>query len=105
VLRGWPTLENSRHWAHDVAVFALVGVLSVFFVPAGHGPYSAVYGPVTALRSVRNKLQLVLAMELASLRRIARGLLPSFAGPPQVHPADLLLVQIVPPELSAVLRC
>lgn len=98
-------MENARHWARDVAIFALVGLLSVFFVPAGHGPYSAVHGPMTALRCVRNKLQLVLAMELASLRRIARGLLPSFAGFLQVRPADLLLVQVVPPELSAVLRC
>jgi hypothetical protein len=60
---------------------------------------------MTALRSLRSKLQLVLAMELASLRRTIGGLLPVFAGTKQIVAARPFLVQSRPPELSVVLRC
>lgn len=49
-------LLNSRHWAYEIAIVAMVCVLSIFFAPLAHGPYSAVHGPMTALRSLRNKL-------------------------------------------------
>lgn len=35
------------------AIFLLVSVLLVFFIPAAAGPFSAVYGPATALRANR----------------------------------------------------
>jgi len=79
--------------------------LSVFFVPAGHGPYTAVHGPMTALRSFRNKLQLVLAIELASLRWTIGGFALVLAGSTQAVSARPFLVQSLPPEFSAVLRC
>ena len=84
---------------------AIVCVLSVFFVPLGHGPYSTVHGPMTALRSLRNKLQLVLSMWLASLRMFAASLVQQFASPGRYFPNCILDVLFVPPELDSVLRC
>jgi hypothetical protein len=85
-------------------MIAMVCILSVFFVPLTHGPYSAVHGPMTALRSLRNRLQLALAMWLAALGFVAATLLAR-ASSASVFWARQLLPGVLPPELSAVLRC
>lgn len=78
-------------------------VLSVFFVLA-HGPYSAVHGPMTALRSLRNRLQLAFAMWLAALGLGRAALLvrefPSWPSPVSDFPSCS-----IPLDLAAVLRC
>ncbi len=38
------------------AVLVLVAVVAVAFVPAVRGPYSAVHGPITALRTMAQNL-------------------------------------------------
>jgi len=45
---------------------AILCATAIFF-PAVGGPYSAVHGPVTALRSLQTKLKIWLDMALAAL--------------------------------------
>jgi hypothetical protein len=47
-----------------ICLFALIFIVLASFclVPAGHGPYSAVYGPRTSLRAYRSSLQLMQAV-------------------------------------------
>jgi hypothetical protein len=97
-------LRISGQLAYDIAVVAMVCVLSIFFLPLAHGPYSAVHGPVTALRSLRTKLCLQLSMCLASLLRLAAYLLGGgLAGAKRT--TRMVLSLMVPPEPNAVLRC
>lgn len=94
---------SSRAWALEIAVVAMVCVLSIFFTPLAAGPYPAVHGPVTALRSLRNKLWLVFSMYLASLPVLAAHLPVLAAGPSSA--SRMLPAPAVPSELSAVFRC
>lgn len=93
---------NSRHCAYEITLVAMVCVLSIFFIPLAHGPYSAVHGPMTALRSLRHKLQLVLSICLAALQVFMAGLA---AAAMHVQVSRLSLFGSNVPELNAVLRC
>ena len=95
-------LLNSRQGMCEIAVVAMVCVLSVFFVPLAHGPYSVVHGPTTALRSLRHKVQVVLSMWLAALCLLA--LTPLLGSTPRFS-AGRFLGTLVPPEWNGVLRC
>ncbi|HMK21626.1 MAG TPA: hypothetical protein VK466_04790 [Terriglobales bacterium] len=98
------SLLNSRHWMLEVAVVATLCVLSMFFVPAAHGPYSSVHGPTTALRSWRTRLQLALSMWLAALGFSGVRLLSGSASTSRLDTLDARSCS-APPELTAVLRC
>jgi hypothetical protein len=80
----------------------MVCVLSIFFVPLAHGPYSAVHGPTTALRAFRQKLHLVLSMWLAALQVPLAGLTPAATV---AQASRECLFDSKAPELNAVLRC
>ena len=98
-------MQNSRHWAYEVAVLAMVCVLSIFFAPLAHGPYSAVHGPVTALRSLRNKVQVVVCLWLASLRLFTAGRLSQAYSKLHFNSSSAFGVLLFPPEFNSVLRC
>ena len=53
---------NLDRIGYALAVVAVVCVLSVFFFPAMHGPYSVVNGPVTALLAARAAAALRIAI-------------------------------------------
>lgn len=96
-------MQNSRHWAYEVAVLAMVCVLSIFFAPLAHGPYSAVHGPVTALRSLHNKVQVVLCLWLASLRLFTAVRLSQAYS--KLHFSSAFGLLLFPPEFNSILRC
>ncbi len=50
-----------RHAAANTAVAVLLCVMAMFLHPVAHGPYSAVHGPTTALRSLSKLWLLALA--------------------------------------------
>jgi hypothetical protein len=97
-------LLTPGEWAHEVAVIAMVCVLSVFFVPVAHGPYSAVHGPTTALRALRNRAQVALAMWLGALGFSGAKVQAGTSLLSDVHFSEFLTCS-VQPELSVVLRC
>ena len=57
----------SRQLTSEFAVVAILCAAAVLFFPAVRGPYSAVHGPVTALRSAQTRLKMWLVMALAAL--------------------------------------
>jgi hypothetical protein len=57
----------SRQLTSEFAVVAILCAAAVLFFPSVRGPYSAVHGPVTALRSVQTRLKMWLVMTLAAL--------------------------------------
>ena len=46
----------SREFGHRFAFLVMLCTVSLLLFPAMRGPYSAVHGPVTALRAARRKL-------------------------------------------------
>lgn len=88
-----------RHFGFEFVLLVVICVAALFFFPVAQGSYSAVHGPVTALRSIKYRLRiwLILAMAACSLlhnrpllggsRRLFRvhtGVGFFFCGPEQV---------------------
>ncbi len=46
----------------ELAVVAVLGILTIFLFPSMHGPYSVVHGPVTALLAMRAAARLQTAI-------------------------------------------
>lgn len=89
-----------------VCLFALIFILLASFclLPAGHGPYSAVYGPRTSLRAYRSSLQLmqaVVAIVIFSL--IIPRLQFGRERLSQIAPIDCSFTPL--PSLISILRC
>ena len=47
------TTMPDRSFRRELSIVALLCMLGIFLCPSTYGPYSAVYGPVTALRAIR----------------------------------------------------
>lgn len=58
----------SSRIGYKVAVVAVFSILSIFLFPTVQGPYSAIHGPVTALRAVRAAASLHLAILAAAVK-------------------------------------
>ena len=89
----------------ELAVLAVLCVVVVFFFPAMQGPYSAVNGPVTALRSAQAAVRLRLAIVQAALNAFGNY---RISVPLGVHGAADLLEELQRsslPECGIVLRC
>jgi hypothetical protein len=95
----------ARGYLCRLVLLTSVCVLSIFFFPAGQGPYPAVHGPITALQSLQNSSQLLFSFLLAGCLVCA-----SFAA----STADIVWRVLVkrgiagpatPAESSPVMRC
>jgi len=89
----------------ELAVLAVLCVLTIFLFPAMQGPYSAVHGPVTALQAVRAVARLRIAIMQGALRSLGYALiLPlrvfSWIALSEAAPHSGIL-----PECSRILRC
>jgi len=89
----------------ELAVLALLCVLTIFLFPATQGPYSVVHGPVSALQATRAAARLRVVILQAALQRFAIPIAPPLAEPsgmsypnPEVRIVNL-------PDTSAILRC
>jgi hypothetical protein len=65
----------TRNFDFKFAALAILCIVFAFFFPAVRGSYSAVHGPVTALRSVRERVTVWLVLALAALHRWGHRLL------------------------------
>jgi hypothetical protein len=87
-----------------LAIMLSACVSMVAFLPAGPGPYTAVYGPASALRAQRAVLLLALAISFVSTVFLLLAALGSFELPSRA--ATGLEHQLYPaPTLSSSLRC
>lgn len=89
-------------WAF--AILAIVCTAALFFFPAVRGSYSAVHGPVTALRSARTKIAIWLA--LAQTAFCLWGFfVPGGGSASAVLLTFAQLSPLSPSESNFVLRC
>jgi len=59
----------------ELAVLAVLCILTIFLFPVMQGPYSAVHGPVTALQSVRSGAKLRVVIMQAALKTFGKSLI------------------------------
>jgi hypothetical protein len=93
-----------RHFGSKFALVLILGTAVLFFFPVAHGSYSAVYGPVTALRSVRTKLRIWLILAMTACSLLFRR---SFVAGSRLFGRACLYFGLLFPGLEqvAVLRC
>jgi len=95
---------NSGRIGSEVAVFAVVCVLTIFLFPAVQGPYSAVNGPVTALQSSRAALRLRIAIQQAAFWSLGALLMcPTIFS--QIVPSSSIWTASSWSETTSILRC
>jgi hypothetical protein len=99
------TLMISGRIGCELAVLAVVCVLTVFLFPSMHGPYSVVHGPATALLAVRAAARLQSAIVQAALRSPGRCLLSALAVlfRTPLSAADFHSFNVL--DCNAILRC
>jgi hypothetical protein len=59
----------------ELAVLAVLCVLTIFLFPAMQGPYSVVHGPATALQAARAAARLRIAIVQGAFRSLGDGLI------------------------------
>lgn len=95
----------SRLFSYEFALLAILCTMGLFFFPAVHGSYASVHGPVTALRSIKIRLWICLALALAAFTKVGRRLADD-ASTFRIKPRpDGPIFGSSPPEASAILRC
>jgi hypothetical protein len=55
-----------RHFGFEFVLLLILCTAGLFFFPVAHGSYSAVHGPVTALQSIKTRLQMWAMMAVAA---------------------------------------
>jgi hypothetical protein len=84
------------------AIIVLFSVLLVFFVPASVGPFSAVYGPATALRANRAAQVFYITLALSARYPISAVTLATVLASVSLHS---LVLELDDPNLLCALRC
>jgi hypothetical protein len=87
----------------EFAILAVICTIAIFLFPVASGPYSAVHGPVTALRSLRLRIKLWLGMALAALSWLGCVLFGGFTELRMVR--QRVLAPLLSLDRIAVLRC
>ncbi|MFZ0808192.1 MAG: hypothetical protein WAN03_18515 [Candidatus Sulfotelmatobacter sp.] len=88
----------------ELAVLALLCVISIFLFPVAQGPYTAIHGPVTALQSFRSAVRLKLALVTAGLAS-AGSLFAALAAFSTIRFQSAEFLSPLYLELSPILRC
>ena len=86
----------------DVAVLAVLCILTIFLFPALQGPYSAVHGPVTSLQSLRAARRFWSSIIQAALASYAQASLLIFSW---MSFSNADSPSAATPACIAVLRC
>jgi hypothetical protein len=89
----------------EPGILTLLCILTIFFFPAAHGPYSTVHGPVTALQAARQAARTKIAI-MQTARCSLRGCV-MYPGLGFSWWADsgAESQSLRPSEPSAILRC
>lgn len=97
-------LTFSRELTYEFAIVVALCAVALFLFPAARGSYSAVHGPVTALRSPANKLRLWFLLVLAALNIVGRHK-PWCNSLFCISRIDVSRPPSSPPEEISILRC
>ncbi len=92
----------------ELALVAVLCVLTIFLFPAMQGPYSVVNGPVTALQATRaaaRMRKLIVQAALISLLSLWNRLISPLAVLSWTSLRESGFHSVAVPELNAILRC
>ena len=89
----------------QLAVVAVVCVLTIFLFPTMQGPYSAVHGPVSALQATRAAARLRVAIVRSALKSLHNFPLPSLLALFCMATAVVECIPISLTQCDSVLRC
>ncbi len=89
----------------ELAVVAVVCVLTIFLFPAMQGPYPVVHGPVTALQAARSALRVQIAIVQAALNSTGNSLISPLAASSATAPPMTELEAAGSSEHNTILRC
>lgn len=95
----------SRQLNCDFAIVAILCTIALFLFPAIHGSYSAVHGPVTALRATKSRVQNWIFSVLAVLQVLATQLNLRAAALPLFGADSSGSFRSSPLISTSVLRC
>jgi hypothetical protein len=91
----------------ELSLVVLMCTLGVLLFPSPTGPYTAVHGPVTALRALRNSLATLWSIAMAALRRSPwlHALLGGLMGSHRLAILQGFFLPLPRPGAVTVLRC
>jgi hypothetical protein len=89
----------------ELAVVAVLCVLTIFLFPGMQGPYSVVHGPVTALLAARAATRLRTAIVQAAFRSLGHCLISPLVALSWASLAEADFFSLPSPERNAILRC
>jgi hypothetical protein len=89
----------------ELAVLAVLCILTIFLFPAAQGPYPVVHGPATALQAARAALRARLAIVQAALNSLGCSLLSPLVVLCWLSLSNTEFQSAHLPESSAILRC
>jgi len=89
----------------ELAIVAVLCVLTIFLFPGLQGPYSVVHGPVTALLAARAAARVRIAIVQAAFRSLGNCLISPLIALSWVLLAEADFFSIPLRERNAILRC
>lgn len=89
----------------ELALLALVCVLTIFLFPAMQGPYSAVHGPVSALQAARAAARLRVAIVHSARKSSGYFALPALLALSSIDTAVVECRPLGLAECDSILRC
>lgn len=89
----------------ELAVLAVVCVLTIFLFPVGQGPYSAVHGPASALEASRAAARLRITIAQSALKSLRNFPFPSVVALFWIIAAVAECKPIGLAECDSILRC
>ena len=93
------------HNGCQLALLAVVCVLTIFLFPAMQGPYSVVHGPATALLALRSATRLRLSIRQAAHRLLSRCRNSPAVFFARISDAAASFRPLPFPEFERILRC
>ena len=89
----------------ELAVVAVLCVLTIFLFPSTQGPYPVVHGPVTALLAARAAARLGNAIVQAALRSRGRCLISPLVVLSWMPLSETDFCSVTMPASNTILRC
>jgi hypothetical protein len=89
----------------ELALVAVLCVLTIFLFPAMQGPYSVVNGPVTALQAIRAAARMRKLIIQAAFRSLWNSLISPLAVLSGMSFSPASWHSLALPELDTILRC